>query len=104
MNMSNEPDTLPWNGPIPAELNVALYDDFPDIVNHLISLGLYHKVGLPGHREFYLVREGEGKASGKVGEGYAVKEGDRLVPVPSERTLVSLARDWFHAHYSYQTH
>ena len=103
MKPSNEPDTLPWNGPIPIELNVALYDDFPDIVNHLISLGLHHKVGLLGHRRFYLIREGE-QVSEKVGEDYITKEGESLVPVPPERTLVSLARDWFHAHYPYQTH
>ena len=66
MKISNEPDTLPWDGPIPAELNLALYDDYPGIVNHLIGLGLHNKVGLKGHREFYLVREGEGKASGKA--------------------------------------
>ena len=104
MKLSAESDTLPWEGPIPAELSDAM-PDFVAIVNHLIALGLHRKVGAAGHREFYLFPGADTKKSiGRVSEGYSVKGDEKLVPVPPERTLMALARKWFHAHYSYQAH
>ena len=44
MNFNHEPDTIPWNGPIPEGLLRVLVD-YRAIINHLLMLGLYHRIG-----------------------------------------------------------
>lgn len=91
MRFSDEPDTIPWDGPIPTELVSAMPDSLA-IVNHLIALGLRYKVGVETH--YYHVPVDASGCSGELKD----------VPIPPERELRDLAREWFHAHYKYQTH
>ena len=43
MIFKHEPDCIPWNGDIPEELQRMLVD-YVAIANHLLALGLHHKV------------------------------------------------------------
>ena len=85
----NEPDIIPWNGRIPDKL-LRMLPDYMDIVNHLLALGLYKKVGLEVH--YYPLAPDDDSGKPK--------------PIPPYRELRDLAKAWFIKHYKgrYQVH
>jgi len=89
MIFKHEPDIIPWTGPIPEELQRML-GDYVVIVNHLLALGLYHKVGLEEH--YYPLADGDGTGERKK--------------IPPDRELRDLAKDWFVEYYKsiYKVH
>jgi hypothetical protein len=77
-----EPGVIPWRGNIPNELQQMLLD-YMDIVNHLLALGLYKKVGLETH--YYPLAPDDDSGKPK--------------PVPAYRELRDLAKPWFVENY-----
>ena len=81
--MMPEPDTLPWNGPVPEAFE-QVFVDFASIVNHVLALGLQKKVGLmPEH---HTGRDGTEK------------------PAFPDSVLKKLALPWFNEHYAGRLH
>jgi len=89
MLFKHEPDCISWNGDIPEGLQRMLVD-YVAIVNHLIALGLHHKIGLETHH--YPLAEGD--------------ETKKRKPIPADRELRDLGKAWFVEHYKgkYQIH
>ena len=58
--MNNNPDTIPINCEIPSELH-AMMIDYKSIVNHLITFGIHHKLGLERHYYPIAVGDNSGK-------------------------------------------
>ena len=58
--MNNNPDTIPINCAIPVEL-FDVMADYKDIVNHLITFGIHHKLGLERHYYPLAVGDDSGK-------------------------------------------
>jgi hypothetical protein len=79
----NNPDTIPVNCEIPLEL-LAIMEDYKAIVNHLISYGIHHKIGLEKH--YYPLVEGDDSGKPK--------------PIPPFRELRDNNRVWFQEYYS----
>jgi hypothetical protein len=77
-----EPNTIPWYGGIPNELQRMLFD-YMDMANHLLALGLYKKVGLETHYYPLAADDDSGEAK----------------PIPADRELRDLAKPWFVEHY-----
>ncbi len=80
--MKNEPDIIPIDCPIPTEL-ILMMEDYKAIANHLISSGLYHKIGLERH--YYPI--------------VSTDKTEKPKPIPPERELRDLSRGWFNEHY-----
>jgi len=78
----NEPDVIPVNCSIPPELLLVM-EDYKAIANHLISSGLYHKVGQEKH--YYPIAETDNSGKPK--------------PIPPERELRDINKEWFNEHY-----
>jgi hypothetical protein len=78
----NDPDIIPVNCPISPEL-FSMMEDYKAIANHLISSGLYHKTGLEKHYYPLAATDTTGKPK----------------PIPPERELRDLNKDWFNEHY-----
>ena len=86
--MNNDPDVIPINYPIPSELQ-AMMVDYKSIVNHLLSFGIHHKIGMERH--YYPIAVGDDSGKPK--------------PIPPFRELRDGNMAWFREYYgNYPVH
>ena len=80
--MKNDPDIIPINCEIPSEL-FSVMADYKSIVNHLLSFGIHHKLGLERH--YYPLAAGDDSGKPK--------------PIPPFRELRDGNMAWFREFY-----
>ncbi len=86
--MKNDPDVVPINCIIPHELDSVMVD-YKSIVNHLITFGIHHKIGLEKH--YYPLA--------------STDESGKPKPIPPFRELRDRNVDWFREYYrNYPVH
>ncbi len=87
--MKNDPNIIPVNCNIPIEL-ISMMDDYKNIVNHLLSYGIHHKIGLEKHYYPLALTDISNKPK----------------PIPPDRELRDSNKEWFVKYYKgkYMTH